>query len=539
MPHAQQETSVSRPRYYLVALLLMRRRPAFFSSVAGVILICALVQASVVLSLFRDLRVVPVGVGNACNGGDDGCLSDESKSPPPSAGSSLLAAFAAPEKDRRRRIPSAEMDAETGRPASARSDPGWFDLRGHAETDVCAGAGRGQAVAAALRRSPSVRQRREEEEPRGESSTGAKTTTTTSGERTTTTTTSLAVIREAQCIQVRLFSALLGTCQYAVLVDLATYENKGDPAIAVGELLLLKRIGVTLLEYCTTADCGEEAYGRMRDTIEARGLGTAEVCVLMQGGGNLLTSDYRYNDWLRRTALEAFGGYRGILFPQSIWIQNGTDTHLEFRDGYRARGSNLTVVLRDERSLGIAREQFRGSGVRLALAPDMAMQLGPLPRTMFPSHDILWQRREDAESTQHNRTGESQSYAAAPDLAEEARRDGSLSVEYGDYVSYWRTPQVENAVDQALVLVQNGLTFLQRGRVLVTDRLHGHILATLLDIPHVIVDNVNGKLTSYHRTWTAGVENIAVADNDTHALSLAKEMLRKYGDSLPETLTSV
>jgi pyruvyl transferase EpsO len=38
----------------------------------------------------------------------------------------------------------------------------------------------------------------------------------------------------------------------------------------------------------------------------------------------------------------------------------------------------------------------------------------------------------------------------------------------------------------------------------VTDRLHGHILACLMDKPSTVVDNFYGKNFSYVNAWTAG-----------------------------------
>jgi exopolysaccharide biosynthesis predicted pyruvyltransferase EpsI len=40
-----------------------------------------------------------------------------------------------------------------------------------------------------------------------------------------------------------------------------------------------------------------------------------------------------------------------------------------------------------------------------------------------------------------------------------------------------------------------------RGKVVVTDRLHGHILRLLRGIPHLLLDNSYGKLRRFHGTW--------------------------------------
>ena len=61
---------------------------------------------------------------------------------------------------------------------------------------------------------------------------------------------------------------------------------------------------------------------------------------------------------------------------------------------------------------------------------------------------------------------------------------------------------------------------------MITDRLHGHILCVLLGIPHVILDNRYGKLSTYHRTWTAEVDGVHLADSPADALRLARELVR-------------
>ena len=42
-------------------------------------------------------------------------------------------------------------------------------------------------------------------------------------------------------------------------------------------------------------------------------------------------------------------------------------------------------------------------------------------------------------------------------------------------------------------MAASGMMFLQRGLVVVTDRLHGHILSDLCGTPHVIFDPVNKR----------------------------------------------
>ena len=43
---------------------------------------------------------------------------------------------------------------------------------------------------------------------------------------------------------------------------------------------------------------------------------------------------------------------------------------------------------------------------------------------------------------------------------------------------------------------------LSTGGLVVTDRLHAHILSLLLDIPHVLLDNSYGKVAGFADQWT-------------------------------------
>ena len=46
-----------------------------------------------------------------------------------------------------------------------------------------------------------------------------------------------------------------------------------------------------------------------------------------------------------------------------------------------------------------------------------------------------------------------------------------------------------------------GLDLLGSAEVVITDRLHGHILCSLLQKPHVVMNNANGKVFGYLETW--------------------------------------
>ncbi|XP_067682317.1 uncharacterized protein [Haliotis asinina] len=322
---------------------------------------------------------------------------------------------------------------------------------------------------------------------------------------------SIAVIREAQRIHFNLFSDLLSPYKYAILLDIAAFENKGDPAITTGEVYLLRRLGIKLLYYCNFYACTKKNLDYAKNLTSS--YSHNDLVVLIHGGGNLV--GYSPNDKLRQQIFKRFSNFKMVLFPQSIFLRKHFEKELEFCKKLYTNQGNFTMILRDRQSLRYAKTYFKGNST-LMMAPDMAFQIGAVPRFISPSFDILWLKRLDEETPGYK----------LPKLP------SGITVHCSDW-NDWKTPKGDTAMETAFLMANNGLIFLQRGRVVITDRLHGHILSTLLDIPHVLIDNSYRKLSSYHNTWTRGLANTVLTHNATHALDLAVELLQKYGDLLP------
>src|SRR5207249_3440314 len=74
-----------------------------------------------------------------------------------------------------------------------------------------------------------------------------------------------------------------------------------------------------------------------------------------------------------------------------------------------------------------------------------------------------------------------------------------------------------------------GCCLLSKGCVVITDRLHGHILCLLLGIPHVLLDNNYGKVRWFYETWTRDCPLACWAASPPEALALAEAMLARRG----------
>ncbi|KAH9493133.1 pyruvyl transferase Pvg1 [Bulinus truncatus] len=332
--------------------------------------------------------------------------------------------------------------------------------------------------------------------------------------RSKTLTTNVEIIEETQRVLINLISGLIGPIKHVMLMEIATYPNKGDPAISAGEIMLLRKMNITIVYYCDTFKCNNNE-GIKREREIAQNYTKDTLAILMQGGGNLV--GYSFVDSIREQILNRYPEHKIILLSQSIWLNENNTQSLKNAQRIYSNRTNLTMFLRDRQSLEIAKTYF--NGVRLILAPDLALGLGEIPRQMPPIYNIIWLRRGDDESSKYT----------LPVFPK------NISVHVSDWLSEWTSNVGSRDMETCFLIAFSGINFLQRGRVVVTDRLHGHILSTLLNIPHVLIDNPPYlKLSSFDKSWTESLENTVLINNGTLGLEEALKLLKKYDSILPQ-----
>jgi len=296
------------------------------------------------------------------------------------------------------------------------------------------------------------------------------------------------------------------------LVDFPNYPNVGDSAIYLGQLACFRALRRPAPAY--VSDIRGFDAGVMRRRV---GRGP----ILLTGGGGFGDA-WPTGHALRESILDQFPGNPIVQLPQSLHFRERSA--LERTRRIVNAHPDFTLLVRDRRSHELAGNEFHA---RAALCPDMAFCLGPLERTRRPGTPVLWLARTDKES-------------ATPTLPGDApradwRTEGSLPIRnliwrltsmakwpgLGPLVRPLAASLYEPLARQRL---RRGLDLLGSARVLITDRLHGHILALLLGIPHVTMDNSTGKLSAFHEAWTAGIEGVRWADTAEEAWNLACDL---------------
>jgi exopolysaccharide biosynthesis predicted pyruvyltransferase EpsI len=309
-----------------------------------------------------------------------------------------------------------------------------------------------------------------------------------------------------------------GAC---ALVDYPDYSNVGDSAIWLGERALLHGAGFRVVYCCSVGTYSEQ---RLRTRI---GNGP----IFLSGGGNLGDLWPRHQE-LREAVTRAFPHNKIIQLPQTIWFREQPDL-------IRARAifddhPDLTILVRDQRSLEFARNELRATSL---LCPDMAFGLGPLQRLVTPDQEIACLLRQDIESVWQGSTPTALDAVTADWLTDQ----DSVRLRFGRFLtgqcerhprfSNWGSPILAPLLQLvwdglARDRVRRGCAMLSRGRVVITDRLHGHILCLLLGIQHVVLDNSYGKVSSFYQTWTQRSALVHWADTLDEAATLARALVR-------------
>ena len=316
--------------------------------------------------------------------------------------------------------------------------------------------------------------------------------------------------------------SVLDTRRPCALLDFPAHGNVGDSLIWLGARALLREAGAAPPAYrCTPATYSAERLARKV------GNGT----ILLNGGGSF-GDVWPVHQTFRERVLSDFPDNAIVQLPQSIHFESDDNAA---RAAQRMQAhSGFTLMVRDDVSRTIARDTL---GVEAVLAPDFAFGLGPLPRPA-PTTDVVVLARTDQERSGTGAVYRSEGQVVSGDWVEEPneilirafRRQHAL-MENRPRAFGWMPLPFESLARQRL---RRGSAFLGRGRAVVTDRLHGHILSLLMDIPNVVVDNSYGKNRRFLRTWTGDGPLTREADSIAEGVQVAFDYLPwATGGTLP------
>lgn len=333
-----------------------------------------------------------------------------------------------------------------------------------------------------------------------------------------------------ESIKVALHNALsiLGSFEQCALLDYPNHLNIGDNLIWLGEIFYLTDVAKTKITYVSTnKDFCPELLDRENGNSP----------ILLHGGGNLgdLWSDYQK---FREHIISKYHDRPIAILPQSIYF--GNSDNLKFASKIFNSHPNLTIFVRDNYSFEIAQKHFYNC--HIIKSPDMAFQMLGMPglaRNTKYQKNILYLNRQDKEISKSLDVG-----WEIPNLINEDWV--SLNWLYRETTTnppawYWQIPgsvkffreswqkrlsnpqmwmsrilwQKSHPYSYKLKSIYNpemhlkswslmhsGVFQFNQYKLIITNRLHGHILCLLLGIPHVFLANSYYKNEAFYQTWT-------------------------------------
>jgi pyruvyl transferase EpsO len=297
-----------------------------------------------------------------------------------------------------------------------------------------------------------------------------------------------------------------------VLLDFPDHSNVGDSAIWLGEDAYFRDRGRKVRFASALHNHRFDAMPQLRP-------GEA---VYLHGGGNFGTI-WPAHQAFRIEVLRKCRGTPVVQLPQSIHFASEADV-AETAQAIAEHGG-FTLMVRDLPSEAFARKHF---DCRIILCPDLAFYIGPLAR-QAASVDYLCLLRTDLERVARDDSVATDRRVIVTDWLEEdkkaVRRRRTIS-----RVKHRLTGAGGNRYgvyrDVAQLRLDRGIGALSKGRVVITDRLHGHIMCTLLGIPHVVLDNSYRKIGNFIDVWTAELDTLRSATDMAGAIEAAETLIR-------------
>lgn len=315
-------------------------------------------------------------------------------------------------------------------------------------------------------------------------------------------------------------------------------ENKGDAAIWVAQDILLATLGIKTMRSCRYVEREKCSIDEWTQELEDHKPNSA---IIMAGGGNF--NDYFRKFWddhpARLRMAEKFGDYPIRAFPQSINMTNAT--MIEQTARVFGAGKDVQLAARDRPSFDFLQQTFGDEAtiatpnkVKHVLTPDIAFMFGSRPDLRLntkKTHQIYILARGDSESS----AADAKAIAAGEGVLDLGGTVGNVTYLKNDWQNVWTKHVSDDHSLRNWKKAMHGFEILASADFVITDRLHGHIMSTIMGIPHVLLDSRLKKNLFLHDTWTKDCDCTRIADTFSEALNFAKMYFEKQSAAKDRT----
>ncbi|SHH18563.1 pyruvyl transferase EpsO [Cognatiyoonia sediminum] len=293
------------------------------------------------------------------------------------------------------------------------------------------------------------------------------------------------------------------------LLDFPDHYNVGDSAIYAGEMAYFdSKVGYSPAYVCTFS-----SYRRDVEDFAPEGP------IFLHGGGNFGDVWPAHQDF-RHEVLERYTGRKVVQLPQSIHFrdQKAVDKTAKAISGH----GNFTLLVRDRESFDFASKAF---DCEVVMCPDAAHNISNLSKgaAKAPVLSMIRKDREQRgdsvvpflESLGEVKDWERQFWARSP-MDRIVERVISPRIRQTGRLMARREKMFRR---QAWNRVNYGVRLLSEGELVISDRLHVHIMSSLMNKKHISLDNYYGKIERYIAAW--GNDGLVTQVSDLSSLKKA------------------
>ena len=288
---------------------------------------------------------------------------------------------------------------------------------------------------------------------------------------------------------------------YFVLIGTPTHGNIGDQAIALSEYQFLHDLD----EKKEILEIPSELVENIRFFKPYVG----NRIVLIHGGGFIGTL-YLREEMMLRNVIEAFPKNKIIILPQTITFSDDELGAITLEESKRiySKHRNLFICAREKASYHFAKEEFSKNNV--LLIPDMVLQMKYKQEKVNKNGALLCLRSDKEKNLTDENIGFIENIVSK-----------YFSNEY-KHTDTFETPHIGKRERKSAVYAK--IEEFSNAKLVITDRLHGMVLAAFAETPCIALGNTNGKVKGIYE-WISNNDYIKYVDNIDEIEEVVKNLL--------------
>lgn len=293
-----------------------------------------------------------------------------------------------------------------------------------------------------------------------------------------------------------------------VIFDAPYHENIGDILIFEGEMNFLQKHNIKCIKVASYNTC---SFPKLK----------VETTILYHGGGNIGDLYHEHIEFLIKL-IHHYPQNRIIVLPQTIFYVDDKLCHKDFQ--ILSQHSDFIICARDNKSFSLANKAFTG---RVLLLPDMAFCISKsiLEKYLRPCiKEKLYILRRDEEfkkcGVEERKNCDISDWPCTQNKYMISTIGNKIFENLFKYLSKTFLPSAINPLwDKYFIhihrflLLKEGVKFISQYSTIYTQRLHGAILAILLEKEVKIMDNSYGKNSSFYDTWLKNMNNVKLINS--------------------------